>query len=72
MKIEDIGNNNWNVTSDSGNTYRVQMLTKIARDSGSMYFAWKCNCPARKTCKHIRAIEEMSESVDEQASERIA
>jgi len=49
--------NGYDVESNSGNTYHVKSRTRL--DSmGSMFFAWECNCPARKRCRHIDAIEQ--------------
>ena len=59
----------WGVESDSGNTYTVRRRTKLD-EMGGMYFAWECDCPAWKTCKHIRAVEDLCQAVDEQAEER--
>ncbi len=71
MKINVVRNNNWDVFSTSGKTYRVRFLTKLD-NMGCMYFVWSCNCPSRKyPCKHALAVEAMTESMDEQAAERI-
>ena len=59
----------WSVESDSGNTYTVRHKTKLD-EMGSMYFVWECNCPARKTCKHIDAVADECQAADDQADER--
>jgi hypothetical protein len=49
----------YDVESTSGHTYHVHNEARIARDSGSMYFTWHCNCPARKRCRHIDAVVQL-------------
>ena len=60
----------WHVTSDSGNTYTVQLRNMLSA-SGSLYFRWECDCPSHYECKHIRAVKAYIEPVDDQAGERI-
>jgi len=61
----------YQVKSASGHTYTVRIHTKIDRDCGSMYFTWSCDCPARKTCRHIEAVRQMrwAESAAEENSD---
>lgn len=47
----------YEVESESGNTYRVERRSWIDRASGSLGFSWRCNCAARKRCRHIDAVE---------------
>lgn len=54
--IEGVG---YDVVSNSGNTYRVTSKMQVSRDTGSYYFTMNCNCPARKRCRHIDAVEQM-------------
>ena len=74
MEITEIKRNRWSVESDSGHTYEVRFVTHLD-ENGSMYFTWSCDCPAGrygKSCKHIRAVENETSSMDDQAEERIA
>ncbi|MDE2010488.1 MAG: hypothetical protein KGJ09_10515 [Candidatus Omnitrophica bacterium] len=57
--ICDDGNGVWTVESASGGTYSVVSKTRIERHTGSMYFVIECNCPARKSCRHIEAVTNM-------------
>jgi len=49
----------WDVASKSGSTYQVRSVTRLD-DMGCMYFQWRCSCPARKRCRHIDAVEQLS------------
>ena len=70
MKITEIvSGKKWEVHSDSGNTYEVRHIMRMD-EMGSLYFVWTCDCPARKRCKHIAAVEEEWEAVDAQSDER--
>lgn len=44
------------IVSNSGKHYTVSQSTHIGRYDGSLYFRWHCDCPARKTCRHIDAV----------------
>ena len=60
--IADDGADRWRIESESGATYSVTLHTRRAhRDerglSPSMYL--KCNCPARRECRHIAAVYDM-------------
>lgn len=57
-RIEDIEETRrgWNVVSTTGNTYHVSSHTRVD-ENGSMYFAMSCDCPARKRCRHLDAVE---------------
>lgn len=57
--VTDAAGGGFKVESESGSTYAVRCVTKIARDSGSMYFQWECTCPARRRCRHIDACEQI-------------
>jgi len=71
MTVTELGRNRWSVLSDtSGKTYTVRLRTRLD-ECGSMYFRWECDCPSRKTCKHIRVVEEATSAVDAQAEERV-
>lgn len=48
----------WSVESCSGSTYTVRCITRLD-ECGSMFFTYQCNCPARKRCRHIEAVEQM-------------
>ena len=48
----------WVVESTSGSTYHVHMRTRMD-EMGSYYGSWECDCPARKRCRHIEAVEDM-------------
>ncbi len=50
----------WEVDSESGSTYEVRSVTCIDREVGSMYFQWRCSCPARRRCRHIDAVEQLN------------
>lgn len=45
------------VTSPSGNTYRVVTRTIINRHDGAMTFRRECDCPAHGDCVHIAAVD---------------
>ena len=49
----------WRVESASGKVYTVSRKAGIDRDSGGMFFVWRCDCPARKRCRHCDAVEQM-------------
>jgi len=49
----------YDVESTSESTYHVHSETRIERGTGSIYFTWHCNCPARKRCRHIDAVVQM-------------
>ncbi len=49
----------YDVESTSGSTYHVHNEPRIDRSSGSMYFTWHCDCPARKRCRHVDAVVQM-------------
>lgn len=60
MQITDHENGTYSVASPSGNTYRVEIETRISRAEGSMYFVWTCTCPAgqhHRACKHVAAVQ---------------
>ena len=44
------------VHSTSGKIYEVKNVTNLD-ELGSIYFEWRCDCPARKRCRHIDAVE---------------
>jgi len=71
MEIKNIAPGKWNVHSDSGNTYTVQMETKFRRYDGGIYFQWSCTCPSRKhPCKHVIAVNNEYPPIDDEAGER--
>lgn len=47
----------YRVRSVSGKTYTVETHTRL--DENGALFAWRCNCAARKRCRHIDAIVNM-------------
>ena len=47
------------IESQSGATYRADLVWGVDRYSGSLEGKWNCNCPARQTCRHIDAIVDM-------------
>lgn len=53
--IADDGANRWKIESVSGATYSVTLHTR--RDGEGMYL--KCDCPARKDCRHNAAVFDM-------------
>ena len=64
--------NGWIVRSDSGKTYTVKQHTRLD-DDGCMYFEMTCTCPGfkyREHCKHINAVMDSNQPVDDQAAER--
>ena len=60
-RLKDICNERggWRVESSSGSTYHVRSQSYIDRESGGMGFRMTCDCPARKRCRHIDAVEQM-------------
>lgn len=62
------GTNPYTVVSASGNTYTVRRSTKMD-ELGSYYEKYTCDCPARKTCRHIAAVQQM-EHAELEAAER--
>ncbi len=73
QKITELKSNCWDVKSSSGNIYTVNQKTRLD-GCGSIYFTMSCTCPGfkyRGHCKHIDAVNEEFEFVDEQASERL-
>ncbi|HUU58305.1 MAG TPA: hypothetical protein VMZ50_02075 [Phycisphaerae bacterium] len=57
--IRDDGRDGWVVESASGATYHVAAHMGVDRDSGSYTSRMTCDCPARKTCRHINAVMDM-------------
>ena len=56
--IADANGNRWTVRSASGSAYAVRR--RMCMDEcGSYYDRWECDCPARKRCRHIDAVEAM-------------
>ena len=55
--ITDRGAGRYDVESTSGHTYRVECYTP--RNPEAALFCWRCDCPARKTCRHIEAVVNM-------------
>ena len=55
LNIADDGADRWKIESASGATYSVTLHTR--RDGEGMYL--KCNCPARKDCRHNAAVYDM-------------
>lgn len=53
--ICDDGANRWLVDSASGATYSVTLHSR--RDGEGMYL--KCDCPARRDCRHMGAVFDM-------------
>ena len=45
------------VVSESGGRYTVDRTADVDRYDGGMIFRWRCNCPAKKRCRHIDAVE---------------
>lgn len=57
--IRDAQNGNgWIVDSASGKIYSVTREVSRKRYAESDFY-WTCNCPARKRCRHIDAVEQM-------------
>jgi hypothetical protein len=59
-RIRDIvgPDDGYTVVSASGSTYHVSNSTHMDA-MGSYSFRWHCDCPARKRCRHIDAVEQM-------------
>jgi hypothetical protein len=49
----------WTINSQSGAVYHVTRTMHSTRDDGGYSFRFNCNCPARKRCRHIDAVEQM-------------
>lgn len=47
----------WEVDSASGASYNVQSV--VNRSHGESLFYMRCDCPARKHCRHIDAVMNM-------------
>ena len=43
---------------ETGKSYIVSQHDRIDRESGSLYYIWKCTCSARKSCRHIDKVVE--------------
>ena len=48
----------WRVDSASGRTYEVCVRVRM-HALGSYYHVWDCDCPPRRTCRHIAAVRQM-------------
>ena len=53
------GRGGWYVNSVSGNRYYVNRQMRMDKYTGSLFFTWNCDCPARKRCRHIDAVEDI-------------
>jgi len=56
--IIDAGPDRWTIQSTSGTEYTVHRATRMD-ELGCYYQSWRCDCPARKRCRHIDAVESM-------------
>lgn len=65
MIIREINDSEYHVTSDSGRTYTVRYVS--AGDSEHVNL-WTCDCPARTTCKHIKAVSTVAAHLADQQS----
>jgi len=71
MDITDLNTtpDSFTVESSSGKTYHVEYAG--AGDSEAVD-TWHCNCPARKTCKHIKAVANLVNALIDDDREQLS